>query len=60
MKVGRVQGSFFQKFGRNLIIFAAFGIFQLISESFEHQILFFRVGSEQRLEAKKRDQESEQ
>jgi hypothetical protein len=27
--------------------------FQLISESFEHQILFSRVGSEQRPEAKK-------
>jgi hypothetical protein len=48
MKVGRVQGVFFSpKFRRNLIIFSAFGIFQLISESFEHQILFFRLGSEQ-------------
>ncbi len=60
MKVGRVQGVFCPKFRRNLLIFSAFGIFQLISESFEHQILFSRVGSEQRLEAKKRDQESKQ
>jgi hypothetical protein len=46
---------FFPKFGRNLIIFSALGIFQLISESFEQQILFFPVGSQQRLEAQKRE-----
>jgi hypothetical protein len=37
MKVRRVQ-EVFPKFERNVIIFAAFGIFQLISESFERQI----------------------
>jgi hypothetical protein len=52
-KVGRVQGGFFLEIQKKFDNFAAFGFFQLISESFEHQILFFRVGSEQRLEAKK-------